>query len=260
MYMHMHVIWFNKRHIMKTTNSHNEQQWSLVTAATSGIGLVFAKELTLYSNPLTVNGIKMSLLFNAVNVVPNMVEMQLHEGEQKSSQFLQLNPDGKIPVLADDELVLTESNAILQYITNKYQSPLWPQNIAEQGQTLKWLFWQASTWSKATSPFAHRRVVLPHWGITGRENIEPELLARFHKVMSQFNQALEGRRTIFGETLTIADLSLASSLIFSAEAKMPLENYPHIQNWLNHLGETSWWLQTKQTRAKILNKPMHIHP
>jgi glutathione S-transferase len=210
-------------------------------------------ELTLYSNPLTANGIKMSLLFNAVNVVPNIIEIQLQQGQQTSPKFLQLNPDGKIPVRIDDELVLTESNAILQFIANKYQSPLWPQKPAEQAQTLKWLFWQASTWSNATSLFAHRRVVLPHWGITGRENIEPELLERFHKVMRQFNQTLGGRREIVGDTLTIADLSLASSLIFLNEAKMPIENYPHIQTWLNHLGETSCWIQTKQIHAKILN-------
>jgi glutathione S-transferase len=64
---------------------------------------------------------------------------------------------------------------------------------------------------------------LQHWGITGRENIEPKLLVRFHKVMSQFNQALEGRRTIFGETLTIADLILASSFIFLLQPKCPLK-------------------------------------
>ena len=210
-------------------------------------------ELTLYTNPLTANGIKMSLLFNAVNVVPKMIEMQLHKGEQTSPQFLQLNPDGKIPVLVEDKLVLTESNAILQYIANKYQSSLWPQSQTEQGQTLKWLFWQASTWSTSTSPFAHRRVVLPHWGMTGRGEIEPELLTGFHKVMGQFNRALAGRRTIVGDTLTIADLSLASSLIFFDEAQIPIENYPYIQNWLNHLGETSWWIQTKQMHAKILS-------
>jgi glutathione S-transferase len=209
-------------------------------------------ELTLYSNPLTANGIKMSLLFNAINVVPKIVEIQLQQAQQTSPKFLQLNPDGKIPVLVDDELVLTESNAILQYVANKYQSPLWPQNPAEQGQTLKWLFWQASKWSNAINLFAHRRVVLPHWGMTGREEIEPELLARFHKVMSQFNEALGGRKTIVGDTLTIADVSLASSLIFFDEAKMPIKNYPHIHTWLNHLGEKSWWIQTKQKHAKIL--------
>jgi glutathione S-transferase len=217
-------------------------------------------ELTLYSNPLTANGIKMSLLFNAVNVLPKMVEIQLHRGEQASPKFLQLNPNGKIPVLVDGDLVLTESNAILQYVANKFQSPLWPQSQVAQAQTLKWLFWQASTWSNVTSPFAQRRIVLPHWGITSRGQIDSELLARFHKVMNLFNRALEGRTAIVGETLTIADLSLASSLIFFEEAQIPLENYCHIQNWLNHLGETSWWKQTKQTRAKILNKPMHMHP
>jgi glutathione S-transferase len=211
-------------------------------------------ELTLYSNPLTANGIKMSLLFNGVNVVPNIIEIQLHRGEQKSPQFLQLNPDGKIPVLVDDELILTESNAIMQYVANKFQSPLWPQNPEQQRQTLKWLFWQASKWSEATSLFAYRRVFLPHWGVVGREKIAPELLQRFHTVMSQFDRVLKGCRTIVGETITIADLGLASSLIFSDEAQIPLENYPHIQNWLNHLGETSWWLQTKQTHAEILKK------
>jgi glutathione S-transferase len=78
--------------------------------------------------------------------------------------------------------------------------------------------------------------------------------------MSQFDRTLERRRTIVGDTLTIADISLASTMIFSDESQMPLENYPHIQNWLNHLGETSWWIQTKQTHAKILDNPMHMHP
>jgi short-subunit dehydrogenase len=44
-------IYSAREKIMKTINTHNEQQWSLVTVATSGIGLAFAKELEKQNKP-----------------------------------------------------------------------------------------------------------------------------------------------------------------------------------------------------------------
>lgn len=84
--------------------------------------------LKLYSNPLTANDIKMRLILKAISIEAEVINLQLHKGEQRSPEFLKVNPAGKIPVLIDGVNTLTESNAILHYLTNKYKSTLWPSD------------------------------------------------------------------------------------------------------------------------------------
>lgn len=216
-------------------------------------------DFTIYFNPITANSIKMQLLCNALDIKPDFKKIELHQGEQKSLQFLQLNPDGKIPVLVDGEHVLSESNAILQYLAQKYQSPLWPADLKAQSQALKWLFWQSNGWNEAIGAFAHRRVVLPHWGYGGREKLSPQRLDHFHRVMTKFDIALAGKQYLagdhflVGDSITIADISIASFLIFAAEAQIPVGDYVNVSRWLEQLADTPWWQTTKQSLLEILS-------
>lgn len=50
-----------------------------------------------------------------------IVEIRLDQGEQNKPEFLKLNPRHQVPVLVDDDFVLTESRAILSYMVNKFQ-------------------------------------------------------------------------------------------------------------------------------------------
>ena len=97
---------------------------------------------TLYFNPMTVNSIKISLLVNALNLAMHFEHVILHKANAKSDAFLKLNPTGKVPVLVDGDLLLTESNAILKYLAHKHDSSLWPSDAVLQAQILKWMFYQ----------------------------------------------------------------------------------------------------------------------
>ena len=92
------------------------------------------KPITLYLNPLTVNSIKMLLICNALEIDVNYQHVRLHQGEQRTAAFLQLNPDAQAPVLVDEGLTLTESSAILQYLAAKHQPSLWPESAVEQAK------------------------------------------------------------------------------------------------------------------------------
>lgn len=207
---------------------------------------------TLYFNPLTVNSIKVLLLCNAMNIKPDRKLIQLHKGEQFSPDYLQLNPKGKVPLIVDGEFVLSESNAILQYLAHKYDSSLWPREIEKQGSVLQWLFWQSSIWSDAVGLFSHRRVVLPHWGLEGSQNFSQEHISRFLEVMGHFNSALKDRRVLVGDDFTIADISIGSFLIFAEEAQMPLEDFVNVRQWLDNLRDTPWWQKTQQSLREII--------
>jgi glutathione S-transferase len=215
--------------------------------------LFMSTDLTLYYNPLTVNSIKVILLCNALSIVPEYKLLQLQKGEHKSGLFLTINPEGRVPVLKDSNFFLTESAAILQYLAHKYQSPLWPDKMEHQAQVLKWLFWQGNEWNKTVGSYAHQQVVLPHW-----RNMKPEAFSEqhqenFEKIMSTFDRALNDKKYLVGDHLTIADISIASYLIFAEQAKIPLTQYQNVRCWLENLSVKPWWQETQQQLLKILS-------
>jgi len=120
--------------------------------------------MKIYINVLTVNSIKVLLLCNAQKIKVDFELIALNKGEQRKAAFLAINPDGKVPVLLDDELMLTESNAILHYLAAKVNSHLWPTTLVEQARVLRILFWQFNYFNSGVAPFAHRNVVMPFWG------------------------------------------------------------------------------------------------
>ena len=67
------------------------------------------------------------------------VPVDLAKGEQREPAFLAVNPAGRVPVLVDDGVTLTESQAILAYLGDKTGRP-WPASAAGRAQALQWLF------------------------------------------------------------------------------------------------------------------------
>jgi glutathione S-transferase len=212
--------------------------------------------ITLYVNPITVNSIKVILLCDALGIKPNYITIELHKGEQRTPAFLTINPDGKVPVLVDGDYVLNESNAILQYLSNKssnkHQS-YWPSDKKQQAEVLKWLFWQGNKWGKAVGIFTHRRLVLPHFGFNNKEGVSQEHINDFHQIIRRLEQALTDKKFLVGNSLTIADICLSSYLILSDEAEIPIDDYVHVRRWLARLNEMPWWQETHQSLVKIFN-------
>jgi len=229
----------------------------------------------LYINPLTVNSIKVLLLCNALDLLPQLKILQLHRGEHMRPEYLALNPDAKVPLLISQTrdnaenntpLILSESSAILQYLANREGSPLWPGNAMAQAQIIKWLSWHTHQWTRLIGPLAHRRVVLPAWGINATTDLDAEHQQAMDKMLTDMNQRLSNQTTLLGQQESIADISLGSFLIFAEEAAINLDDYPNIGRWLEHLASHAWWQQTRtyllETRAQLLNvqsKNMHIH-
>ena len=209
--------------------------------------------ITLYVNPITVNNIKIQLLVNAVNIPAQFEQVVLHKPNGKSPAFLQLNPTGKVPVLKDEDLILTESNAILKYLAHKHQSPLWPSDATLQAQVLKWMFFQTGNWNKTVGIFSHRRVVLPHWGFDQQQVLSPQQLQDFHTLMEGLDNELAGKNILVGGNISIADICLGSYLMFAQESQMPLESFVNVRRWLTHLQQTLWWQETHLSLRHILN-------
>ncbi|MGD9884218.1 MAG: glutathione S-transferase family protein, partial [Reyranella sp.] len=62
----------------------------------------------------------------------------------RSPDFLKVNPNGHVPTIDDDGLVLHESLAINLYLARKHGGPLAPANLAEDGEMTMWALWAAT--------------------------------------------------------------------------------------------------------------------
>ena len=59
------------------------------------------------------------------------------------------------------------------------------------------------------------------------------------------NQRLEGKRYVVGDSLTLADLTLASSLMYAKQTELPLAEFPNIQALCSRIGELDAWKRTE---------------
>jgi len=94
----------------------------------------------------TPNGHKISIMLEEIGCEYNFKRIRLSKKEQKSPEFLALNPNGRIPVIVDhdnDDFAVFETGAILIYLADKYQQ-LIPQDPNARSQVLQWLFFQTS--------------------------------------------------------------------------------------------------------------------
>jgi GSH-dependent disulfide-bond oxidoreductase len=89
----------------------------------------------------TPNGYKVSVALEEMDLPYVVHPVSLTAGEQKSPEFLALNPNGRIPVIVDDGFPVFESGAILLYLAEK-TGKLMPQDPHGKSRVTQWLMFQ----------------------------------------------------------------------------------------------------------------------
>src|SRR5205807_2941451 len=108
------------------------------TTARTGAGPVRRARMKLYHFP-SPNPQKVTFALKELGLDCELVPVDLAKGEQREPAFRAVNPFGRVPVLVDGDLTLTESQAILAYLGEK-TGRLWPASAGERAVALKWLF------------------------------------------------------------------------------------------------------------------------
>ena len=165
--------------------------------------------LQLYSLP-TPNGVKISIALEETGLPyePHLVSFETQD--QKSPEFLSLNPNNKIPAIIDPNgpggkpLALFESGAILLYLAEK-TGQLLPKDAAARYEALQWLMFQMGGIGPMFGQvgFFHRFAGKAYEDKRPRDRYVDESKRLLHVL----DQRLEGRRWIMGEDYTIADIA-----------------------------------------------------
>jgi glutathione S-transferase len=99
--------------------------------------------IELYTSP-TPNGYKISVALEELDIPYNVHVVNLQSGDQKKPEFLELNPNGRIPVMVDtdnDNLSIMESGAQLIYLAEK-AGKLLPTETKARSKVIQWLMFQ----------------------------------------------------------------------------------------------------------------------
>ena len=150
-------------------------------------------------------------------------------GETQTPEFTSINPRQKIPTLQDGDLTITESAAIVFYLSDRYataDNALVPTDTVERARCLEWCFFLA-TEIDATALYVMRR----HRDLTHIYGEAPTAneaaLGYFNRQMGQVQRTLaDGRTYLMGERFTAADIILSSCVTWAV--RYALFVAPHV--------------------------------
>jgi len=206
--------------------------------------------LQLYSTG-TPNGVKVTIMLEELVALGfekaeyDAWLIDIFEGEQFSSGFVEINPNSKIPALVDRSTALAtrvfESGAILLYLAEKFDSFL-PKDHASRAECLSWLFWQVGTGPFLGGGFGHFYAYAPEkW-----EYPINRYAMEVKRQLDVLDRNLATRQYICGDQYTIADMAiypwygpLLRDEIYQASEFLDTQSYSNVARWVEEIQDRS---------------------
>jgi GSH-dependent disulfide-bond oxidoreductase len=197
----------------------------------------------------TPNGVKVTMLFE--ELLERGIEdaeydawlVDISEGAQFSSGFVAINPNSKIPALADHSVDpprrVFESGAILLYLAEKFGAFI-PEDPAGRTETLNWLFWQMGASPFLGGGFGHFYKYAP---VKIKYAIDRYTM-EVKRQLDVLDRQLAEHEFIAGDEYTIADMSiwpwygcLALNRVYEAAEFLQVHEYENLIRWAKAIDE-----------------------
>ena len=197
----------------------------------------------------TPNGVKVTVMFeellekgiSAAEYDAYLIDIS--EGQQFSSGFVDVNPNSKIPALVDNSgeqpVKLFESGAILLHLAEKFSAFI-PQEPSKRAECLTWLFWQVGSGPFLGGGFGH----FYHYAPEKFEYPIERFTMEVKRQLDVLDKHLEHNTFMCGDEYTIADMAiwpwygvLVQGGLYEAAEFLDVESYVHVQRWAKQIAE-----------------------
>ncbi|MCW2242177.1 glutathione S-transferase family protein [Azospirillum canadense] len=201
--------------------------------------------MKLYHHPMSGHAHRARLFVSLLGLPHELVEVDLMAGAHKTPAFLALNPFGQVPVLDDDGVVVSDSNAILVYLAKKAGRSDWlPEDAQSAAAVQRWL--SVAAGEVAYGPAAARLVT-----VFGAKYNAEEVIGRAHALLKKLDSHLSGRDWLVGDRPTIADVAIYSYVARAPEGNVDLSGYPAVNAFLRRVEALPGFVPFVQTRAGL---------
>jgi glutathione S-transferase len=199
--------------------------------------------LHLWGRLNSINVQKVLWLCEDLKIPFDRTDAGMQYGVNKTEAYLQMNPNGLVPVINDNGLVLWESHAILRYLAKKYDTTdiLYPKSALQSAKVDQWLEWYNTTAWPVMRPL--------FWGWIrtkpeDRNKVELEKIrVQMSAALKIFDDQLKSAKWVTGDHFTIADLTLA--LIAFRWFNLPIEHeeYQHLSRWFKQVEQRPGYIK-----------------
>lgn len=191
--------------------------------------------LVLWGRPTSSNVKKVLWTLEEVGLDYQYIKAGGAYGGLDTPEFLALNPNGLVPTIKDDDLVLWESNTIVRYLAARYgKGVLWIEDCGKRASAEKWMDWTMGT---LFDPFVE---LLMHVVRLAPEKRDPQIVvdnvAKFEKGLAIIDGELKKRPYLSGDNLGIGDIVPGVFVYYYYAMKLPRKHtFSNVEAWYQKL-------------------------
>ena len=188
----------------------------------------------LYTNLFSPNARKVHAVAEELGLELETQTVDLRAGEQRTPEYLALNPNGKVPTLVDGDTVVWESNAIMCYLAGKGDTELWPKS-SKRYHILQWMFWESNHLTNAMNRLFGQKFFS---GGNPDQAIVDRATKDFRKYAAILDGNLADKKFVTGDTLTLADFAIGVCFGYQVPLELPVDELENVTRWWSALSAT----------------------
>ena len=241
-------------------------------------GATHDKELPVGKHPLqlyslaTPNGVKVTVMLEELLALGHEGAeydawlINIGDGDQFGSGFVDVNPNSKIPALMDHSTTpptrVFESGAILLYLAEKFGGAFLPSDPALRAECLSWLFWQMGSAPYLGGGFGHFYAYAPEkW-----EYPIDRFTMEVKRQLDVLDRRLAENAYVVGKDYTIADMAiwawygqLVLGRLYEAGEFLDAESYTHVLRWAKEIDARKTVLRGRMVNRAFGEPSLQLH-
>ncbi len=187
--------------------------------------------VTVYHTPMS-SSTRVAWALEELGLSYEKKRVDLAKGEQRTPEFLKLNPNGKVPVLVIDGKPMFESIAMILYLGETFgvDKGLFPAPGTDRAIAFQWMVWAGVTLNEALQRYS-RNTNERYPADQKNEAAAKAAHADLQKLVGILEQSLDGREYLVGPSFTLADLTVSSWIGYLGRQGFDLSPYARVNAW-----------------------------
>lgn len=210
--------------------------------------------LKIFGALFSTNVNKVRYTANYIGIYYELIPVDILKGEQKSQEFLQINPVGKVPVMVDDGFILFESMAIARYLSRKHNSDLYPDDFRKSALIDQWIDFCSIHLQTASNRVFFNRIVAPSIGIPKDEDTLNAGIRLLEQYLPILDTQLDRNEFLAGDFLSIADINLLAILDPAEPMGISINRFKNLYNWFQNLKKEDFYTKCHLDYAETLKE------